>query len=154
MKIYKLIGDENSITLYIEKHKSNKKTDWTGTYFQTTIDNALSCYGYRIDQKYKEMNLIEIEIIDSLDILIVNGKFIYNPKINGNKKAEIIKSNLNIEKTKLLCDYLKENNTIIKCLEFENEYEIFIPHDLHFIKSEKIINTYYINKKMELSLKN
>lgn len=150
MKLYKLIGDENNLFGYIKNHPITHKTDWSGTYFQNNIPHALTCYGYRIDQGYKLFNLIEFDVGDNIKIIELDDAFICDPKIPGIEKANFIKSKYQIDKNVFLCDWLHQQNSILKCLEFCDVFEYFVPINTHIIHNEKIIAQYKTNNKMDL----
>lgn len=156
LRLFKLVGDETDIISYITKYTFLLKTDWSGIYFQDDIEHAASCSGYRYDQGYKICNLIEITIDlekSKVALFVVDDKFLADPNISGQSKAQFIKQKKSIPDNILLCDYLAENRLILKCLEFDSEFEYLIPKDIfeELIFEQKISKCYKFDKNLQIS---
>ena len=80
----------------------------------------------------------------------MDDAFIYDSKIPGIEKANFIKSKYQIDKNVFLCDWLHQQNSILKCLEFCDVFEYFMPINTHIIHNEKIIAQYKTTNKMDL----
>jgi hypothetical protein len=143
--LYKLVGDQSTISQYTESHKPKIITDWSGIYFQDNIEHALTCYGYRIDQGYTYCNLIKITT--NTNIITIDDQTLFDNNITANTKSLLIKKKLNIPDHILLCDWLLKNNSILKCKEFVDNWEYFMPIEHNYFTNETIVNKYKINLK-------
>lgn len=142
--VYKVIGSEDSISEYVQTCEQTTN-DWSGIYFQLSIEHAEEAIYYRCD-KYKTGKLMKAEIRQTSHIEKISDVRMCNPGITGAEKASIVKELLGMDaNTVLLRDMLYD---CIFVEEHVDQYELIVPH--HKVQSvivhEEIIKVYDFGK--------
>ena len=153
MFAYKVIGDEDCLNDFNNNHTVSdiNKVDWSGLYFQLSIEHTFGTIPYRWETKngktYKKAKLLRIEFFD-LDIVKYTNNLSHS-NIPGDQKAQVIKNEFNISENKCLVDELGFLNKCLLIEEIKNEYELVISHKLlsKLKYSEKTLCTFNCHSK-------
>jgi hypothetical protein len=144
MIIYKIIGDD-----FINSIPKISLFDWSGIYFQFTIEHALRYVSKKWEDGNNKLYLIKIELPENLPIYKLEEDLFSYPYISGEEKAIEAKKLLN-EKYNLKIgnkDKLIEKiqgGLLIK--EYPDEFEIVFSHS--------IVNEYLTNYQILFEFKN
>ncbi|VBB17549.1 hypothetical protein YASMINEVIRUS_11 [Yasminevirus sp. GU-2018] len=130
--VYKVIGDEDCLSDYVRKHSTPTTSDWSGIYFQFSIDHALRSLFYRTDQGYEKMRLVEITF-KGLDVFKLTGDIFIDGSVSDVEKSTVVKDTLSIDKQKKLVESVKG---ALMIEELKNDFELIVP--IHMILDNKV----------------
>lgn len=131
--VYKIIaGLDTSLHDYNEKchqeaRNNVQQSDWRALYTQFQRQHVLGTLPYRWEQA-THATLVEVTF-QNLDILVMDGPFLYSGHVSGERKASIIKEKLGITSDKALMHELGNQGKAALIRETEHEWELVISHE-------------------------
>lgn len=129
--LYKVVGDENLILEYHQKHNSSL-TDWSFLYLQLSKEHAKTATGNRWDQGYRIAKLLAVRLAGAASVSIkrVVGDVMWNGAVDGTTKAALVKQALRLSHDVPLPLQLESRRTLLLVEETQGEWELLVPHGL------------------------